>query len=57
MCSNGHFDDLGDIRHQARIAELALRVIGGELPERKVVVNKDLYDVLAERLQTAGARA
>jgi D-3-phosphoglycerate dehydrogenase len=43
----------GDINHQARTAEILLQVVKGGLPERKVVVNKDLYDQLAASLETA----
>jgi D-3-phosphoglycerate dehydrogenase len=43
----------GDISHQARTAEILLQVVNGGLPERKVVVNKDLYDQLATSLETA----
>jgi D-3-phosphoglycerate dehydrogenase / 2-oxoglutarate reductase len=43
----------GDISHQARTAEILLQVVNGGLPERKVVVNKDLYDQLAASLETA----
>jgi D-3-phosphoglycerate dehydrogenase len=43
----------GDISHQARTAEILMQVVRGELPERKVVVNKDLYDELATSLQRA----
>jgi D-3-phosphoglycerate dehydrogenase / 2-oxoglutarate reductase len=43
----------GDISHQARTAEILLQVVKGGLPERKVVVNKDLYDQLATSLETA----
>ncbi len=41
----------GDISHQARTAEILMQVVRGGLPERKVVVNKDLYDELAGRLE------
>jgi D-3-phosphoglycerate dehydrogenase / 2-oxoglutarate reductase len=47
----------GDHRHQERIAEIALRVVNGELPERKVVVNKDLYDQIEAQLRLAPANA
>jgi D-3-phosphoglycerate dehydrogenase / 2-oxoglutarate reductase len=45
------YSEEGDARHQERIAEIALQVVGGNLPERKVVVNKDLYDQLEAQLQ------
>jgi D-3-phosphoglycerate dehydrogenase len=43
----------GDISHQARTAEILRQVVKGGLPERKVVVNKDLYDQLAASLEAA----
>jgi D-3-phosphoglycerate dehydrogenase len=45
----------GDKLHQQRIADIVLHVVNGNLPERKVVVNKDLYDQIAERLTPARA--
>jgi D-3-phosphoglycerate dehydrogenase len=50
------YSEEGDAAHQARIAEIALQVINGGLPERKVVVNKDLYDQIEEGLKLAAAR-
>jgi D-3-phosphoglycerate dehydrogenase / 2-oxoglutarate reductase len=47
------YSEEGDVAHQARTAELLMQVVRGELPERKVVINKDLYDQLAGQLQTA----
>jgi D-3-phosphoglycerate dehydrogenase len=43
----------GDRQHQARTAQIINQVVDGALPERKVVVNKDLYDALAEELKAA----
>jgi len=43
----------GDALHQQRIADIVLHVVGGNLPERKVVVNKDVYDQIAEKLSLA----
>jgi len=43
----------GDIAHHLRTAEIIRQVVDGGLPERKVVVNKDLYDQLAASLQKA----
>jgi D-3-phosphoglycerate dehydrogenase len=37
----------GDIKHHQRTADIIQQVVQGNLPERKVVVNKDLYDQLA----------
>jgi D-3-phosphoglycerate dehydrogenase / 2-oxoglutarate reductase len=51
------YSEEGDARHQERTAEIALQVVGGGLPERKVVVNKNLYDQLAAQLQPAQAGA
>jgi D-3-phosphoglycerate dehydrogenase len=45
------YSEEGDVAHQARTAEILLQVVKGGLPERKVVVNKDLYDQLAMALQ------
>jgi D-3-phosphoglycerate dehydrogenase / 2-oxoglutarate reductase len=43
----------GDALHQQRIADIVLHVVRGNMPERKVVVNKDLYDQIAGQLQLA----
>jgi D-3-phosphoglycerate dehydrogenase len=50
------YSEEGDARHQVRIAELALQVVEGGLPERKVVVNKNLYDAVAAQLEPAAVR-
>jgi D-3-phosphoglycerate dehydrogenase len=47
------YSEEGDVAHQARTLEIIMRVVNGELPERKVVVNKDLYDALAAQLESA----
>ncbi len=47
------YSEEGDVAHEARTVEIVNRVIDGNLPERKVVVNKDLYDQLAGRLEGA----
>jgi D-3-phosphoglycerate dehydrogenase / 2-oxoglutarate reductase len=47
------YSDEGDIAHFQRTADILKQVIDGQLPERKVVVNKDLYDQLAAQLETA----
>jgi D-3-phosphoglycerate dehydrogenase len=47
------YSEEGDARHQERIAEIALQVVNGSLPERKVVVNKDLYDQIEQQLKLA----
>jgi len=41
------YSEEGDHFHRLRIAQLALQVAQGGLPERKVVINKGLYDGLA----------
>jgi D-3-phosphoglycerate dehydrogenase len=41
------YSEEGDVAHQQRTAEILMQVINGGLPERKVVVNKDLYDQVA----------
>ncbi|GAC1316909.1 MAG: C-terminal binding protein [Chloroflexota bacterium] len=46
------YSEEGDARHHQRTAEILRRVVEGQLPERKVVVNKDLYDALAEQVRT-----
>jgi D-3-phosphoglycerate dehydrogenase len=50
------YSEEGDIAHHARTAEIAMRVVEGGLPERKVVVNKHLYDQLAGSLEAASVR-
>jgi len=45
------YSEEGDVAHQKRTAEILLQVVKGGLPERKVVVNKDLYDQLANSLR------
>ncbi len=47
------YSEEGDARHQERIAEIALQVVNGGLPERNVVVNKDLYDQIESQLRMA----
>jgi phosphoglycerate dehydrogenase-like enzyme len=51
------YSEEGDQRHQERTAEIALRVVEGNLPERKVVVNKSLYDQIEGQLKLAPATA
>jgi D-3-phosphoglycerate dehydrogenase len=38
------YSDEGDVHHRQRIGQLAAQVALGAMPERKVVVNKSLYD-------------
>jgi D-3-phosphoglycerate dehydrogenase len=47
------YSEEGDERHHQRTAQIIRQVVDGGLPERKVVINKDLYDKLAEQLQAA----
>jgi D-3-phosphoglycerate dehydrogenase len=44
------YSEEGDVAHHQRTFDILARVINGGLPERKVVVNKGLYDELASRL-------
>ena len=41
------YSEEGDVAHQQRTVEILMQVVNGGLPERKVVVNKDLYDQVA----------
>ena len=43
----GSYSEEGDERHRARVADILLQVVRGALPERKVVINKDLFDQIA----------
>jgi D-3-phosphoglycerate dehydrogenase len=47
------YSEEGDVAHQARTVDIIARVIRGDMPERKVVVNKDLYDALASKVERA----
>jgi D-3-phosphoglycerate dehydrogenase / 2-oxoglutarate reductase len=42
------YSEEGDAAHMLRVAQIALQVARGGLPERKVVINKALYDELVE---------
>ena len=44
------YSEEGDVAHNLRTLDILSRVVAGGLPERKVVVNKDLYDALAAEL-------
>jgi hypothetical protein len=46
----------GDIAHNQRTLEILGRVIEGGLPERKVVVNKELYEELAAAIGRTPSR-
>jgi D-3-phosphoglycerate dehydrogenase / 2-oxoglutarate reductase len=46
----------GSRQMRERAAEIALQVALGGLPQRHVVVNKDLYDRLASLPELAGVR-
>ena len=50
----GGYSEEGITRLRTRGAEIALQVASGGLPERKVVVNKGLYDELAGLPELAG---
>jgi len=43
------FSDEGVYLHQLRVAKIILDVAHGKLPERKIVINKGLYDDVAAR--------
>ena len=45
------YSEEGDVAHHRRTVDIIMRVINGGLPERKVVINKTLYDELAAALQ------
>jgi D-3-phosphoglycerate dehydrogenase / 2-oxoglutarate reductase len=47
------YSEEGDVAHQQRTVDILMQVVNGRLPERKVVVNKDLYDHLAAGLEPA----
>jgi D-3-phosphoglycerate dehydrogenase len=49
------YSEEGDVAHQQRTLEIVSRLVSGDLPERKVVVNKALYDDLTSRLRKAPA--
>jgi D-3-phosphoglycerate dehydrogenase len=52
------YSEEGDVAHHQRTLEILSRVLDGELPERKIVINKDLYDALAAQLgATTGSRS
>lgn len=48
------YSEQGIRQLRTRGAEIALQVAGGRLPERKVVINKDLWDRLAALPELAG---
>jgi phosphoglycerate dehydrogenase-like enzyme len=41
------YSDEGDSLHRQRVGRLAVQAASGGLPERKVIINKGLYDALA----------
>jgi D-3-phosphoglycerate dehydrogenase len=41
------YSDEGDSLHRERVGRLAVQAASGGLPERKVIINKGLYDALA----------
>jgi D-3-phosphoglycerate dehydrogenase len=47
------YSEEGDVAHHQRTVDILSQVIDGGLPERKVVINKDLYDALTAQLQKA----
>jgi D-3-phosphoglycerate dehydrogenase len=51
------YSEEGDVAHHKRTLEILSQVIRGDLPERKVVVDKELYDALAAELVSPRAAA
>ena len=47
------YSEEGDVAHQQRTVDILMQAVKGGLPERKVVINKDLYDQLAASLEAA----
>lgn len=47
------YSDEGDVAHQQRTVDILMQAVKGGLPERKVVINKDLYDRLAAGVEAA----
>lgn len=47
------FSDEGVYLHQLRVAKIILDVANGKMPERKIVINKGLYDELIARSELA----
>jgi D-3-phosphoglycerate dehydrogenase len=47
------FSDEGVHLHQLRVAKIILDVYNGKMPERKIVINKSLYDELAAQPELA----
>ena len=50
------YSEEGDSLHRRRVGQLALQAASGGLPERKVIINKELYDRLAALTELAGAK-
>lgn len=50
------YSDEGDALHRQRVGQLALQAASGGLPERKVVINKGLWDTLAALPELAGVK-
>jgi D-3-phosphoglycerate dehydrogenase len=48
------FSDEGLHLHQLRVAKIILDVYNGKMPERKIVINKALYDELVSQPELAG---
>jgi D-3-phosphoglycerate dehydrogenase / 2-oxoglutarate reductase len=47
------YSEEGDVAHQQRTVDILMQVVRGGMPERKVVVNKNLYDELAAGFEKA----
>ena len=50
----GSYSDEGDAVHRRRVGQLLLQAASGGLPERKVILNKALYDRVASLPECAG---
>ena len=50
----GSYSDEGDAVHRRRVGQLLLQAASGGLPERKVILNKALYDRVVSLPECAG---
>lgn len=51
------FSDEGSVLHRKRVADIIMQVASGEMPERKIVINKGLFDQLAAQPQLVAVAA
>ena len=47
------FSDEGVHLHNLRVAKIIIDVVNGKMPERKIVINKALYDELVSQPELA----